>query len=93
MKVEVVTPEEFLGDVMADLNSRRAQVQRTDSRGNAQVVVATAPMAALFGLEKQLKARTGGKATVSMVFERYELVLGTDTDPDDRYPAAAALRA
>ena len=49
MKVEVVTPEDYLGDVIGDLNSRRGQIQGTDSRGNAQVVEAMVPLANMFG--------------------------------------------
>ena len=93
MKVEVVTPEQYLGDVIGDLNSRRGQVQGQDSRGNAQVIVATAPLASLFGLEKQLKSLTGGQATIAIAFDRYEVVPWNGTDPDDTFPAAAALRA
>jgi elongation factor G len=92
MKVEVVTPEDYLGDVIGDINSRCGQIQGTDSRGNAQVVIATALMANLFGLERNLTRLTEGRATVSMVWVRDEFV-DDPTDPDDTFPAAAALRA
>ena len=92
MKVEVVTPEDYLGDVIGDINSRRGQIQGTDSRGNAQVVIATAPLANLFGFERNLTRPTEGRATTSMVWVRDEFV-DDPTDPDDTFPAAAALRA
>jgi elongation factor G len=93
MKVEVVTPEDYLGDVIGDINSRRGQIQGTDSRGNAQVVEAMVPLANMFGYEKKLHALTGGKAAASMVFERYDFVEIEDGGPDDTFPAAGALRA
>jgi elongation factor G len=93
MKLEVVTPEDYVGDVIGDLNSRRALLLSTASNGDVLVIVATAPMATLFGIERHLKALTSGEATVSMVWERYEFVPGNDTDPDDTFPEAAALRA
>jgi elongation factor G len=93
MNIEVVTPEDNLGDVIGALNSRRGQIQGTASRGAAQVVTATAPMARLFGLEKELKSLTVGRAVVDIVWDRYEFVEPSGTDPDDTFPAAAALRA
>jgi len=93
MKVEVVTPEDFMGDVIGDLKSRRGHIQGTDSRGDAGVVEAMVPLANMFGYEKKLHALTGGRATASMVFERYDFVDLEDGDPDDTFPAAAALRA
>jgi len=93
MKVEVVTADEYLGDVIGVLNGRRGQIQRTDSRGNAQVVVASAPMAQLFGLERQLRSLTGGSAVVEIVWDTYAPIEPNGIDPDDTFPAAAALRA
>ncbi|MBA3939812.1 MAG: elongation factor G [Sphingopyxis sp.] len=74
MKVEVVTPEEFMGDVIGDLNSRRGQIQGTDSRGNAQVVEAMVPLANMFGYVNQLRSFTQGRAQYSMQFSHYEEV-------------------
>ena len=74
MKVEVVTPEEFMGDVIGDLNSRRGQIQGTDSRGNAQVVDAIVPLANMFGYVNQLRSFTQGRAQYSMQFSHYEEV-------------------
>jgi elongation factor G len=93
MKVEVVTPEDYLGGVIGGINSRRGQIQGTDSRGNVQVVEAMAPLANMFGYLKELHALTDCKATASMSFERYVFVEFQGTDPDDTFPAAAALRA
>lgn len=74
MKVEVVTPEEYLGDVIGDMNSRRGQIQGTDSRGNAQVVEAMVPLANMFGYVNQLRSFTQGRAQYSMIFSHYEEV-------------------
>src|SRR3954454_13099597 len=74
MKVEVVTPEDYLGDVIGDLNSRRGQIQGTDSRGNAQAVEATVPLANMFGYVNQLRSFTQGRAQYTMQFSHYEEV-------------------
>ncbi len=74
MKVEVVTPENFLGDVIGDMNSRRGQIQGTDSRGNAQVVEAMVPLANMFGYVNQLRSFTQGRAQYSMQFSHYDEV-------------------
>jgi elongation factor G len=74
MKVEVVTPEDFMGDVIGDLNSRRGQIQGTDSRGNAQVVEANVPLANMFGYVNELRSFTQGRANYSMQFSHYDEV-------------------
>ena len=74
MKVEVITPEEYLGDVIGDINSRRGQIQGTDSRGNAQTVVAMVPLANMFGYVNQLRSFTQGRANYSMFFDHYDEV-------------------
>ena len=74
MKVEVVTPEDFMGDCIGDLNSRRGQIQGTDSRGNAQVIEAMVPLANMFGYVNQLRSMTQGRAQYSMQFSHYEEV-------------------
>jgi elongation factor G len=74
MKVEIVTPEDYLGDVIGDLNSRRGQIQGTDSRGNAQVVEAIVPLANMFGYVNELRSFTQGRAQYSMQFSHYEEV-------------------
>ncbi|HUO87931.1 MAG TPA: elongation factor G [Rhizomicrobium sp.] len=74
MKVEVVTPEDFLGNVIGDLNSRRGQVQGTDARGNATVVTAMVPLANMFGYINTLRSMSQGRAQYSMQFDHYEQV-------------------
>ncbi len=74
MKVEVVTPEDYLGDVIGDMNSRRGQIQGTDSRGNAQTVEAMVPLANMFGYVNQLRSFTQGRASYSMQFSHYDEV-------------------
>jgi elongation factor G len=74
MKVEVVTPEEFLGGVIGDLNGRRGQVHGTDTRGNAQVVTATVPLANMFGYINTLRSMSQGRAQYTMQFDHYETV-------------------
>ena len=74
MKVEVVTPEDYLGDVIGDLNSRRGQIQGTDTRGNAQVIEAMVPLANMFGYVNQLRSFTQGRAQYTMQFSHYEEV-------------------
>jgi len=74
MKVEVVTPEDYLGDVIGDINSRRGQIQGTDSRGNAQAVEAIVPLANMFGYVNQLRSFTQGRAQYTMQFSHYDEV-------------------
>jgi len=74
MKVEVVTPEDYLGDVIGDMNSRRGQIQGTDTRGNAQAVEAMVPLANMFGYVNQLRSFTQGRANYSMFFSHYDEV-------------------
>jgi elongation factor G len=72
--VEVVTPEEFMGDVIGDLNRRRGHVQGMEQRGNAQVISAYVPLAEMFGYATDLRSNTQGRATYTMQFERYDEV-------------------
>ncbi len=72
MKVETVTPEDFLGTVLGDLNSRRGRVEGMEPRGNAQVVRALVPLATMFGYTTDLRSATQGRATSSMEFDHYE---------------------
>ncbi len=74
MKVEVVTPEDFFGDVLGDLNSRRGMIQGTEARGNTQVVRALVPLAEMFGYTTDLRSMTQGRATNTMEFDHYEVV-------------------
>ena len=74
MKVEVVTPEDYLGDVIGDMNSRRGQIQGTDTRGNATAVEAMVPLANMFGYVNQLRSFSQGRAQYSMQFSHYDEV-------------------
>ena len=74
MKVEVVTPEDYMGDIIGDLNSRRGQVQGMDARGNAQVIAAMVPLANMFGYVNTLRSMSQGRATYTMQFDHYEEV-------------------
>ncbi len=74
MRVEVVTPEDFVGDVIGDLNSRRGQVQGMDPQGNATLVKANVPLATMFGYVNNLRSMTQGRAVYTMQFDKYELV-------------------
>jgi elongation factor G len=74
MKVEVVTPEDYMGDIIGDLNSRRGQIQNMDSRGNARVILAMVPLANMFGYVNTLRSMSQGRAAYSMHFDHYEQV-------------------
>jgi elongation factor G len=71
MRVEVVTPEEYMGDIIGDLNSRRGNVQGMDARGNAQVITAMVPLANMFGYVNTLRSMSQGRATYTMQFDHY----------------------
>ncbi len=74
MRVEVVVPEEYMGDVIGDLNSRRGKVRSMEARGGTQIVDSRVPLAEMFGYATELRSRTQGRATYSMHFDRYEQV-------------------
>jgi len=74
MSIEVVTPEEYMGDVIGDLNSRRGRIQNIERRGNAQVIKSQAPLAEMFGYATDLRSKTQGRATYTMQFSRYDEV-------------------
>jgi elongation factor G len=74
MKVEVVTPEDYMGDIIGDLNSRRGQVADMETRGNARVVNAMVPLANMFGYINTLRSMSQGRAQYSMVFDHYDQV-------------------
>jgi elongation factor G len=74
MRVEVVTPEEYMGDIIGDLNSRRGHVTGMDSRGNAQVINAMVPLANMFGYVNNLRSMSQGRAQYTMHFDHYEKV-------------------
>ena len=74
MRVEVVTPENYMGDVIGDLNSRRGHVGGTESRGNAKLITAMVPLANMFGYVNNLRSMSQGRAQYSMFFDHYEKV-------------------
>ena len=74
MKVEVTTPEDYVGDVIGDLNSRRGMIQGSDQRGNAQVINALVPLANMFGYVNNLRSMSQGRANYHMDFDHYETV-------------------
>ncbi|MGA0635802.1 elongation factor G, partial [Bacillus thuringiensis] len=73
-KVEVVIPEEYMGDIMGDITSRRGRVEGMEGRGNAQVVRAMVPLSEMFGYATALRSNTQGRGTFTMVFDHYEEV-------------------
>jgi elongation factor G len=72
MKVEVVVPEEYMGDVMGDLNGRRGRILSMEARGSTQIINARVPLSEMFGYATDLRSRTQGRATYTMHFDRYE---------------------
>ncbi|MEA3464950.1 MAG: elongation factor G [Thermodesulfobacteriota bacterium] len=80
MAVEVVVPEEYMGDVIGDLSSRRGKVQGMESRGGAQVISAYVPLSSMFGYATDLRSSTQGRANYTMVFDHYEQVPKTISD-------------
>ncbi len=72
MTVEVVTPEDFMGDVVGDLSSRRGKIAEMGQRGSAKVVSAKVPLSEMFGYATDLRSRTQGRATFTMQFDSYE---------------------
>ena len=73
-KVEVVTPEEYMGDVMGGLNSKRGLIQGMEARAGAQVINAFVPLSEMFGYSTELRSTTQGRATYTMIFDHYEQV-------------------
>jgi elongation factor G len=74
MSVEVVVPDEYMGDVIGDLNSRRGRIMGMESRAGAQVVNSMVPLAQMFGYATDVRSATQGRATYSMTFDHYEQV-------------------
>ena len=71
MAVEVVTPAEFMGDVMGDLSSRRGHIEGMEPRGNGQVITASVPLSTMFGYATDVRSATQGRATYTMQFKHY----------------------
>ncbi len=76
MKVEVTSPEEFVGSVIGDLNSRRGQISGTSMRGNANIINALVPLANMFGYINTLRSMSQGRASYTMQFDHYSQVPG-----------------
>jgi elongation factor G len=74
MAVEVVTPEDYMGDVFGDLSARRGRVEGSEQRGNSMVIRATVPLSDMFGYATDLRSRTQGRATYTMQFHSYQQV-------------------
>ena len=74
MAVEVTTPEDYLGDVMGNLNSRRGRIESMSPLGNAQIIKASVPLSEMFGYATDLRSMTQGRADFTMQFDRYEEV-------------------
>jgi elongation factor G len=74
MQVEVVTPEDYMGDVIGDLSSRRGKVEGMEQRGTSHVVGAQVPLSEMFGYATDLRSRTQGRATYTMQFDSYQEV-------------------
>ena len=74
MKVTVTVPEDYMGDVIGDINSRRGRIEGMEARSNAQVIHSFVPLAEMFGYSTDLRSRTQGRGNYSMFFEKYEQV-------------------
>ena len=74
MQLEVVTPDDYLGDIIGDLQGRRGQINAMDSRGNARVIAAVVPLANMFGYVNNLRSMSQGRAQFTMHFDHYEQV-------------------
>jgi elongation factor G len=72
MRVEVVVPKEYMGDIMGQISSKRGQILSQDERGGSQIINARVPLAEMFGYATDLRSRTQGRASYSMHFDRYE---------------------
>ena len=74
MKVEVITPEDYMGDIIGDINSRRGQISNMEDRANAKIITASVPLSSMFGYVNTLRSMSQGRAQYSMVFEKYSIV-------------------
>ena len=90
MKLEVVTPEDYLGNIIGDLSRRRGKVQGQEQRGNALAVQAFVPLGEMFGYATDVRSSTQGRATYTMQFERYEEVPQNIAERDRRAHAPAS---
>src|SRR2546423_12886725 len=93
MSVEVVTPEEFMGDVIGDLNRRRGRIEGMEPRGNTQVVRAFVPLAQMFGYATDLRSQTQGRATYTMQFDHYAEVATSPADDPTQHRSGTPVGA
>ena len=91
MKVEVVTPDDYMGDCIGDLNSRRGQILGLEARGDEHVISAMVPLASMFGYAKSLKMLTNKRGSFAMLFDHYAPV--RMPPDDDTFPPAVGMRA
>jgi elongation factor G len=91
MKLEVTTPEEYFGDVLGDVNSRRGSVLGTESVANTQVIRANVPLAEMFGYTTDLRSMTQGRATSSMEFDHYAQVPSNVAEEISKRSSGAAV--
>src|SRR5580765_4266703 len=89
MRVEVVVPKDYMGDVMGNLSSRRGQIQSQEDRGGTQIISARVPLSEMFGYATDLRSRTQGRATYSMNFDRYQQRPSGPDDDDHKSPVGA----
>ena len=89
MRVEVVVPRQYMGDVMGDLSSRRGQIQSREERGGTQIIQARVPLSEMFGYATDLRSRTQGRASYSMNFDGYQQRPAGPDDDDRKSPVGA----
>jgi len=93
MWVEVLIPDDHMGDVIGDLNSRRGQIQGAETRGTSRLVTAMVPLASMFGYRSQLQMITRGAGRYEMRYDHYERMPRFSEPPDDTFPPAVGMRA
>jgi len=93
MRVEVLTPDDYMGDVIGDLNSRRGQIQGSETRGTSQLVTAMVPLSNMFGYPSQLQLITHGAGRCEMRYDHYEAVPRPFEPPNGTFPPAVGMRA
>ena len=93
MKVEVTSPEDYLGPVIGDLNSRLGQIMGKSSRGNSQIVNALVPLANMFGYASNLSSLSRGRATFTIAYSHYQAVPHAIMPDPENFPTAIGMRA
>ena len=93
MDVEVVSPQDFVGGVIGDINSRRGQIRDQQMRGNAAVIRAFVPLALMFGYVSQLRSLSQGRASHTMVYSHYQVIPSNNASDPENFPPAVGMRA